>query len=118
MVRHNIAHRGAEEQVFPLAQARGCGVLTFNNLIYGRLLQMPYADSLQPPTPQDCYRYTLSQEAVSGCFSAPRDQQQLRENLEVLDESRLSEEKRARLRAFGDIFVKKNRAFAKDIRNR
>src|SRR5262249_39800480 len=42
MVRHSVAHRGAEKEVFPHAAARGTSVITFNNTCYGRLLR-PHA---------------------------------------------------------------------------
>ncbi|XXF79928.1 aldo/keto reductase [Myxococcaceae bacterium GXIMD 01537] len=86
MTRHSAAHPGAEARLFPEAQTRGTGLLTFTSTCYGRLLRpTPDAPPDAPvPTAVDCYRYSLSQPGVSACLSAPRGRREMMENLQVL----------------------------------
>src|SRR5262249_31320723 len=41
MVRHSLAHRGAEGELFPMAAKEGTGVIVFSSLCYGRLPKAP-----------------------------------------------------------------------------
>lgn len=118
MVRHNAAHRGAEREVFPKAHSHGTGLLTFNNLIYGRILEEPYEGAPPAPSAADCYRYSLSQPGVAGSFSAPTTLEHLNENLKVLDDTSFPSEKLGPIRAFGDTVYLENRMFADCIRYR
>src|SRR5262249_37347977 len=52
MVRHSLAHRGAETAVLPHAVERGTSIITFNNTCYGRLLR-PCGER-PVPTAADC----------------------------------------------------------------
>src|SRR5262249_47865950 len=103
MVRHSAAHRGAEEQVFPHAAARGTSVLTLSNTCYGRLLK--------PADAADCYRYTLGQSAVRACFTAPATLEQLEENLAALRNPELPEERWQRLREVGAALYREETVF-------
>jgi hypothetical protein len=116
MVRHSAAHRGAEQQVFPLAASLGRGLLTFNSLCYGRLLQ-PRGDR-PAPTAADCYRYTLSQPGVAVCLSAPATLEQLAENLDVLRDPELPEERRQALLEHGDDMYREETLFRRVVRSR
>jgi aryl-alcohol dehydrogenase-like predicted oxidoreductase len=111
MVRHSLAHPGAEAEVLPEALARGAGVLTFSALCHGTLLRreagVPAADA---------YRYTLSQPGVSACWSAPRTLRQLRANLEALRQPTLPPERLAELRRRGAALHPGHRAFLECIR--
>ena len=109
MCRLSAAHPGAEHTLLPAAAARGAGVIAFSALSYGRLL----APQAAPPvTAADCYRYALSQPAVSVCLSAPRRFRELAENLDVLSRPTLPEPEIARLRAHGARVHARNRSFA------
>jgi hypothetical protein len=116
MVRHSAAHRGAEKEVFPEAARLGATLLTFSSTCYGRLLQ-PRA-GLTPPTAADCYRYTLEQPSVSACFCAPATLEQLDEDLGVLEDIRLTEERRAVLVAQGGSLYEDEGVFRRLIRSR
>lgn len=118
MVRHNAAHRGAEKQIFPMAQEHQTGLLTFNNLIYGRILKPPFEGVSGPPQAIDCYRYSLSQPGVSACFSAPTTLEQLHHNLRILEDPVLSSDARSALQNWGDRVYLENRMFADCIRSR
>lgn len=115
MTRHNAAHPGAEENVFPAAISRGTGLLTFTATCYGRLLrptaQTEGAGSIKLPNAADCYRYSLSQPGVSACLTAPRNRDELHENLEVLDGEMLAPDAMAAIRAHGVAVRAENRRF-------
>jgi len=112
MVRHNAAHRGAEERVFPECHARGTGVLTFSNLCYGRMLQQTPAVLSGPVTAPDCYRYSLSQLGVHACIAAPRRHAELVENLAVTESPLISVERQVELRAHGDHIYARSKAWS------
>lgn len=112
MVRHNAAHRGTEERVFPECQARGTGVLTFSNLCYGRMLQQTPALLSRPVTAPDCYRYSLSQPGVHACIAAPRRHAELLENLAVTESPHVSVKRQAELRAHGDHIYARSKAWS------
>ena len=109
MTRHNAAHRGAAEAVFPAAQAQGCGLITFSNLCYGRMLQPGVSAA-------DCYRYSLSFDGVSATLSAPSTLDQLQQTLTVLDDLSLPVERRAHLERVGATLHHRQRAFASGVR--
>jgi HEAT repeat protein len=115
MVRHSLAHRGAEDKLFPLVARSHTGVLTFSNLCYGLLLR-----GHGGPAPQaaDCYRYSLSQPGVSACLSAPRDLSQLRHNLTVLSAPVLDPEAVRALLPTGRRCGERSRAFLEWVRSR
>jgi aryl-alcohol dehydrogenase-like predicted oxidoreductase/HEAT repeat protein len=120
MVRHSLAHTGAEEEVFPLAAREGTGVLTFSALCYGRLLHDPEVGPAPPrrPSAAECYRYCLSQPGVSACLSAPRDRGQLEDNLPVLQTPTLDADTQAQLRPYGAAVYAHQRLFASCLRGR
>jgi aryl-alcohol dehydrogenase-like predicted oxidoreductase len=113
MVRHNLAHRGAEADLLPLAAARQVGVLAFSALCHGLIPRSPGTGT---PSAADAYRYSLSQPGVSACWSAPRNLDELRQNLAVLRSPTLAEDRVEPLRRFGDDLHRRNRAFLECIR--
>jgi aryl-alcohol dehydrogenase-like predicted oxidoreductase len=116
MVRHNAAHRGAEEQVFPAARASGAGVLTFSCTCYGRLLiERP---GFGPAPAPDMYRYSLASPGVSAAIMAPRTPAELRENLAVLRAPGLDPGVIADLRRRGDSVYRESRLFFELLRSR
>jgi aryl-alcohol dehydrogenase-like predicted oxidoreductase/HEAT repeat protein len=114
MVRHSAAHRGAESLIFPKAQERGTQLLTFNNTCYGRLLEA--LPSNQGLTAADCYRYTLSFDAVTACWSAPRTLEELETNLEVLRSPELPPERRELLLEAGQRVYEEDAIFRQLVR--
>ena len=104
MVRYNAAHRGAEQDVFPLLGEPGRpGVLCFNSTRWGHLFDprwMPQGE--KAPRPVDLYRYVLSNPNVDMVLTAPQTMQQLEENLSTLEMGPVSEEERAWLERIGD----------------
>jgi aryl-alcohol dehydrogenase-like predicted oxidoreductase len=104
MVRYNAAHRGAEQEVFPLLGEPGRpGVLCFNSTRWGHLFDprwMPQGEKL--PSPIDLYRYVLSNPSIDMVLTAPQTTEQLEENLRTLEMGPVSEEERAWLERIGD----------------
>ena len=121
MVRHSLAHRGAEDTVFPALRCVETtrpvpSTITFNNTCYGRLFRQ-VDPKIKPPSPAECYRYSLDQPAVTTCLTAPSTVDQLRENLKALDTSaEISAERRAELRRHGDRIYEQDSVFRQTVR--
>lgn len=115
MVRHSAAHRGAEQQIFPLAVERGVSVITFNNTCYGRLLEP--RGGLPAVRPSDCYRYTLMQPAVRCCWTAPATLAELEENFDVLRDPTLPEDRLRLLLAQGELLYREETIFRRLVRS-
>jgi aryl-alcohol dehydrogenase-like predicted oxidoreductase len=87
MVRYNAAHRGAEEDVFPVATALQVPVVTYTGLRWRALLEGTPDDppGFAPPRAPDWYRFVLSHPAVAVGLMAPENRVELEENLAILD---------------------------------
>ncbi len=101
MHRYNMAHRKAEEQVFPMAQQSKIPVVAFTCTRWGQLLQGHPDWQGEIPTAADCYRYALHQKAVHLALTAPQTRAQLEENLSVLHAPELTLEAVARWQDYG-----------------
>ena len=84
MNRYNMAHRGAEGQVLPAAEAVGIPVVSFTCTRWGSLLKGHRGWTGPVPTAADCYRYVLRHPAVHLALTAPARMADLEENLSVL----------------------------------
>lgn len=105
MIRYNAAHRGAETDVFPIANELGLPVVCFTCLRWGELLRRTPHDPLgfDVPKATEWYRFVLSNPAVSVALMAPNDRAELLENLSLLDDwEAASVEQLAELKAHGD----------------
>ncbi|MEO1523907.1 MAG: aldo/keto reductase [Planctomycetota bacterium] len=111
MVRHNLAHRRAEEIVFPAARAHGTRIISFSSTCYGRLIEAGVK-------PADCIRYSLAQKEIDLVLTAPATAEQLRENLAALDAPEPDDDELARWRAVGDQVYRDNIAFRDDMQSR
>ncbi|OAI45663.1 hypothetical protein AYO44_12565 [Planctomycetaceae bacterium SCGC AG-212-F19] len=116
MVRHSVAHRGAEAAIFPKAVATGTSIITFNNTCYGRLLEAQ--GDVPIPGAADCYRYTLAQPGVTVCLSAPATLEELDQNLEALLDPVLPADRLPALKAQGDRVYQEDVIFRKLVRSR
>ena len=105
MIRYNAAHRKAEEQIFPVTQARGIPVVAFTCLRWGALLKSTPDDPddfIVPPA-TEWYRFVLCHPAVSVALIAPDGTDELWQNLTLLDDWRgFYAEEYAALMAHGD----------------
>jgi len=105
MIRYNAAHRGAEADLFPAADAAGIPVVTFTGLRWRELLRPTPADppGFIPPSAAECYRFCLANPAVAVALTAPGNREELAANLAVLEDWRAPGEDELRLiREHGD----------------
>ena len=105
MIRYNAAHRSAERDVFPVAQRLRTPVVTFTGLRWRALLQSTPDDppGFSPPSAADCYRFCLSNPAVSVALTAPDNRADLEANLALLTDWRpLDAASRDAIRDHGD----------------
>lgn len=100
MIRYNAAHRGAEQEVFPVAVAAGLPVIAYTALRWGALLKPTRDDppGFAVPPAAAWYRFALQEPAVSVVLAAPHSRAELDEDLTVLDSpTPLAAEEYARL---------------------
>jgi aryl-alcohol dehydrogenase-like predicted oxidoreductase len=104
MLRYNAAHRGAEQEIFPRLQPANPGVLSYTATRWTYLLRAPkhWPRGERVPTAGMAYRFVLSNPAVHAVLTAPRNEQQLIENLAALDEGPLPAAEMEFMRRFGD----------------
>lgn len=105
MVRYNAAHRGAEQDVFPVTRRLGLPAVVFTCLRWKALLEPTPEDppGFRPPKAVECYRFCLSHPDVAVALTAVANRAELEDNLRLLEDWRgCSEEELAELRAHGD----------------
>ena len=90
MIRYNAAHRGAEDDIFPVTARRCIPVVTFTGLRWGALLKATPEDppGCRPAIPADCYRFCLANPNVAVALMAPADRAELDANLNLLEDWR------------------------------
>jgi len=103
MHRYNMAHRKAQEEVFPMAQEAGIPVIAFTCTRWAQLLQGHPNWQGAIPTAADCYRYALHQKAVRMALTAPQTPAELEENLSVLQVRELSAQQLEQLEEYGAL---------------
>ncbi len=93
MIRYNAAHRGAEQDVFPVTDRLRIPVVTYTAQRWGALSKMTPDDpaGFDPPTASEWYRFALAHPSVSVVLMAPRNQQELEEDLTLLEDWRAPE---------------------------
>lgn len=103
MHRYNMAHTKAEQDVFPAAVQKQIPVIAFTCTRWSALLQGHPNWQHKIPTAADCYRYALSNQAISMALTAPQTCAQLSENLQVFDCPQLTETEKTLWRCYGDL---------------
>ena len=90
MVRYNAAHRGAEQDVFPVTERVGTPVVVYTAQRWGAMTRPTRDDppEFTPPAATDWYRFALANPAVSVVLMAPNGRQELEEDLKLLDDWR------------------------------
>ena len=90
MIRYNAAHRGAEQDVFPVTNQRGIPVVAFTAQSWGALREHTLGDppGFSPPAASAWYRFALSNPSVSVVLMSPLDRRELDEDLALLDDWR------------------------------
>ena len=104
MFRYNAVHRGAERDIFPYVTNRPTPFMaTYTSTRWGHLLdpeKMP--DGEAPVSARDCYRYSLSPEAVDMVICGPGSRSQMQEAISALEKGPLDEEERQRIERIGE----------------
>jgi predicted aldo/keto reductase-like oxidoreductase len=90
MVRYNAAHRGGEQDVFPVTERLGLPVVVYTAQRWGALTRPTPEDppGHTPPAATEWYRFALAHPAVSVVLMAPNGRRELEENLTLLDDWR------------------------------
>jgi len=106
MIRYNMAHRGAEQDVFPfLLEKDRPGIIGFNATKHKRLLKRLIGWDLDKPVPTagDCYRFVLGNPSVDMVLAGPRNREHIDEAVAAVEKGPLSEEELKWMREFGDF---------------
>jgi predicted aldo/keto reductase-like oxidoreductase len=90
MVRYNAAHRGAEQDVFPVTERLQMPVVVYTAQRWGALRRSTLDDppEFTPLAAIDWYRFALSHPAASVVLMAPNGRSELEQNLKLLDDWR------------------------------
>lgn len=104
MFRYNAVHRGAERDIFPYVTDRPTPYMaTYTSTRWGHLLdptKMPEGE--EPVSARDCYRYSLSPEAVDMVICGPGSAAQMEEAIAALEAGPLTEEEKQRIEKIGE----------------
>lgn len=105
ILRYNAAHVGAESEVFPIIQEQQMGLCIYTPTRWGQLLEKPQGWNSSPPKPHELFRFTLEHPAVNLAFTAPKNRNELDQNLKAVENDyELSPERLDELRAYGQLF--------------
>jgi len=103
-VRYNAAHSGAEKDVFPyFKNPDRPGIVGFTATRWENLLNPKKTPPDEAPlTPQECYRFVLSNPAIDVCMMGIRNIEQMRENIQLMELGSLDKAEMARVRRVGN----------------
>lgn len=104
MARYSAAHRGAETDLFPAAGSSNIGLVSYTATRWGYLIRRTRSlgRDARVPTAGQCYRFVLNHPSVDVCLTAPRNEEQFRENLEAVHRGPLPEDEMTFMRDYGD----------------
>lgn len=104
MIRYNAAHRGAEQDIFPRCTAHNPGIVSYTATRWSYLLRAPkgWPRDGRLPSAGMCYRFVLSNPSVHVALTAPKNERELRENLDSIDTGPLGDEDSQFMKTFGD----------------
>jgi aryl-alcohol dehydrogenase-like predicted oxidoreductase len=103
MQRFNMAHRKAKTEVFPAAMESNTPIVAFTATRWGTLVAPHPGWNVAPPTPADCYQFSLAQPAVHVVLTAPKSITELEENLNVLKSPPMDQVTCQHWERFGDL---------------
>jgi len=101
MIRYNAAHRGAEKEIFADLPAARPAIVAYTATRWGKLLE-PAGDA-PAMTPEECYRFPLSNPNVDVVLCGPRSYEELEQDARGVALGPLPESRLAEVRAFGDV---------------
>ena len=99
--------------IFPFLGSFNPGVISYTATRWSYLLRRPRTlpKNTRVPTAGDCYRFVLSDPHVHAVLTAPRNERQLRENIEAVKKGPLGEDDMKFMREFGDVVHNQNKWF-------
>lgn len=114
MIRYNAKHPGAEEDIFPHLSKRNPAVISYTALAWGQLtrplknISMPpwphqKHDNIPPLTPQLCYRFVLTNPHIHLVLTAPKNREQLHQNLQAVEQGPLNQEELDWVSQYGNL---------------
>ena len=101
MIRYNAAHPGAEQDIFPHLPPQRRFLVAYTATAWRKLLSAPKGWDGPVPSAGDCYRFCLSNPAISVALTGPASTQQLLDNLADLDKGPLDADEQRWMRAIG-----------------
>ncbi len=104
MIRYNAAHRGAEAEIFATLPEHRPAIVAYTATRWGKLLEP--AAKLGPMTPEECYRFALSNEHVDLVLCGPKNYAELEQNARGVALGPLPPARIEEVRAFGDVVRK------------
>lgn len=109
MVRHNVAHRSAQQQVFKQLDpqdSQRAGIVTFKSTgLHTALWDAPPGlpkDCWRPSVP-DLYRYSLSQNCVDLCLTGLRCREEIDAAIAGIQQGKLTKTELEYLKLYGDL---------------
>jgi aryl-alcohol dehydrogenase-like predicted oxidoreductase len=120
MIRYNAKHPGAEQDIFPHLSKRNPAVVSYTALAWGQLIKplkgvdmpsWPGRGSFDGPplSPALCYRFVLSNPHVHVVLTGPQNREQLRKNLEAIEQGPLKPVEMDWIRQYGRWVKSKRR---------
>ena len=120
MIRYNAKHTGAEEDIFPHLSKRKPAVVSYTALAWGQLVRpikgivmpaWPGGENFHGPplTPALCYRFVLSNPHVHVVLTGPQNREQLRQNMEAIEQGPLDPDELDWIRQYGHLVKSKKR---------
>jgi predicted aldo/keto reductase-like oxidoreductase len=103
MIRYNMAHPGAERDIFPFLAKRQPAVVAYTATRWRKLLTRPAGWEGSVPSAGDCYRFCLSDPHVDLVLTGPKNGAELDENLAALDKGPITPEEDRWMRDFGRV---------------
>lgn len=103
MVRYNAAHPGAEQDIFPRVEPNRRAIVAYTATSWRRLLKRPRGWDGKVPDAGTCYRFCLTNPAVSVVLTGPKTRNQLVENLESVRRGPLDADELKWMREFGSF---------------
>lgn len=114
MVRHNVAHRSAQEQVFnqlDIQDSQRPGIVTFKSTgsHTGMLWDSPPSlpEGCWQPSVPDLYRYSLSPNCVDVCLTGLRNRQEVDAAIAGMQKGKLTPAELDYLNLYGDLHRRK-----------
>ena len=103
MLRYNAAHRGAEQDVFPLLPEDRQAIVGFTATRWMQLVKSrKIPEGERRPTPGDCYRFVVTSPFVDVVITGPRTAGQMEENLREVSKGPMTPRELEWMRRVGD----------------